>query len=93
MGIVIKHLRKCIACSELKSKKELIKITKEHNTGNVIINPNSLTFGRSVYICYNQNCIDNAFKKNKINKVLKTNADIDKSVLEDLSKQFERDNG
>ena len=84
MGNVIKHQRKCIACSEFKSKRELIKITKEHNTGDVIINPDSYTFGRSVYLCYNQSCIENAFKKNRINKALKTNADVDKSLISNL---------
>ena len=50
----------------------MIKITKEHKNGNVVVNPNSLTFGRSVYLCYNQNCINTALKKG-INKTLKTN--------------------
>lgn len=65
----------------------MIKITREHASGNVVIEPDSKTFGRSVYLCYNQNCIDTAFKKNRINKVLKTNASIDKSVLENLFKE------
>lgn len=62
----------------------MIKITKEHSSGDVVIEPNSKTFGRSVYLCYNRNCIDNAFKKNRINKVLKTNSNIDKEILDNL---------
>lgn len=80
--------RKCIACGELKNRDEMIKITKDYKNANVVINPNNFTFGRSVYLCYNQNCIDNAFKKNRINKVLKINANIDKSTLEDLLKRY-----
>lgn len=76
--------RKCIGCGEIKNSEELIKITKEYQSGNVIIEPDSKTFGRSAYLCYNQNCINNAFKKAKINKVLKTNTQIDKSKLDDL---------
>lgn len=49
-----------------------------------MIEPDSKIFGRSVYLCYNQSCIDNAFKKNKIYKILKTDANIDKSKLDDL---------
>ena len=66
--------RKCAACGELKDRSEMIKITKEHKSGNVFVNPNSLTFGRSVYLCYNQECIIKALKSaNKgINKALKT---------------------
>ena len=77
----MEHKRKCIACGEIKNREELIKITKEHISGNVVIMPNSKIFGRSVYLCYNENCINVAFKKNKLNKVLKTNTDIDKNVL------------
>lgn len=64
--------RRCISCWQVKDRKDLIKVTSEHTTNDVIINPDSLTFGRSVYICYNESCIETAFKKNKIAKHLKT---------------------
>ena len=69
--------RKCVGCGELKPRNKMIKITKEHLSGNLIINPDSKTFGRSAYLCYNQNCIEQALKKKKLNKILKTNIDID----------------
>lgn len=47
----------------------MIKITKEHKSGNAVINPNSVTFGRSAYLCYNQECINKAMKG--LNKSLK----------------------
>lgn len=80
-------LRKCITCGSFKQRKDLIKITKKTDSGEIIINPNSKIFGRSVYLCYNQSCIDNAFKKNKIGKALKTSANIDKSAIIDLFNQ------
>ena len=73
-------LRKCIGCNEFKERNELIKLTKIKN-GEVIINPNSKTFGRSAYLCYNQSCIESAFKKSKLNKALKTNATLEKTEL------------
>ena len=73
--------RKCVGCGELKPRSDLIKLTKNHTNNEVILNPNSLIFGRSAYLCYNQNCIENAFKKNKINRVLKTNTQIDKEAV------------
>ena len=66
-------LRKCIGCFETKNRDELVKITREHNTGEIFINPNSKIFGRSVYLCYNDSCIQNSFKKNKLARFLKTN--------------------
>ena len=74
-------LRKCVGCGELKPRKEMIKITKEHIAEELVLNPNSKIFGRSVYLCYNQNCIENAFKKSKINKVLKSKKQADKEAL------------
>lgn len=50
----------------------MIKITSNNINGNVIINPDSLTFGRSAYLCYNKTCIESAFKKNRLAKHLKT---------------------
>ena len=68
----MEHKRKCIACGELKDRSQMIKITKDHKNGDVIVNPNTLTFGRSVYLCYNQECINKVLKKG-INKSLRAN--------------------
>lgn len=80
----MEHKRKCIACGELKPRSELIKLTKEFLTNNVVINPNSKTFGRSAYLCYNRSCIEQALKKKKLNRALKLNISTDlKGLLED----------
>ncbi len=63
--------RKCVGCGKIKDKNELIKITRENQSGDIIINHSSKIFGRSVYLCYNNSCIETAFKKNKIAKALK----------------------
>ena len=65
-------LRKCVSCGEYKKRREMIKITKDYSSGNVVAEPNSRTFGRSVYLCYNKSCIETALKKNKLDKILKT---------------------
>lgn len=49
----------------------MLKITREHKSGEIFINPDSKTFGRSVYLCYNNTCIENSLKKNKLQKFLK----------------------
>lgn len=63
--------RRCIGCWQEKDRQDLIKITADNATGKVFINPNSVTFGRSAYLCYNKSCIEAAFKKNKLSKHLK----------------------
>ena len=66
-------MRKCIGCGELKDSSQLIKITNDRINNEVILNPNSKIFGRSVYLCYNKLCIEKKKKKDKISKVLKHN--------------------
>ena len=70
-------LRKCVGCGALKPREGMIKITKEYSTEQVVVNPNSKTFGRSAYLCYNQDCIEQALKKKKINRLLKISTSID----------------
>ena len=63
--------RKCIACKEIKNRETMLKITKKYDTNEIVLNPDTKIFGRSVYLCYNKMCIENALKKNKLNKALK----------------------
>ncbi len=87
MGRKDKFSRKCIACNQYKDKNELIKITKNYIDNEIIVEPNSLQFGRSAYICKNIQCVNEALKRNKISKFLKKNVEPDvkqkiKTVLE-----------
>ena len=61
----------------------MIKITKEYSTNELVVNPNSKTFGRSAYLCYNQECKEQALKKKKINRALRINSNIDLKGLLD----------
>lgn len=79
--------RKCIGCFETKNREEMIKITRENQSGAIFINPNSKIFGRSVYLCYNNCCIQNSFKKNKLARFLKTN------LTEELKERIKTING
>ena len=65
-----KIIRKCLVCNEYKSRDSLIKITKD-SKGVIEIMPNSKFFGRSFYLCKSHNCVENAFKKGKLFKILK----------------------
>ena len=67
----MEHKRKCAGCGALKDRKTLIKITLDNKTNEIVINPNSKIFGRSVYLCYNNLCIINSMKKNRLQKSLK----------------------
>ena len=73
--------RKCVGCGELKPRENMIKLTKNHKDGKVVLNPDSKTFGRSAYLCYNRSCVEAALKKSKLNRVLKTSEDL-KGILD-----------
>ena len=65
--------RRCISCNEIKDAKSMIKITKNYVNDEILINPDKFHFGRSIYICKSESCVNTAFKKNKLSKNLKKN--------------------
>jgi predicted RNA-binding protein YlxR (DUF448 family) len=83
-----KFLRKCISCSVFKPKDDLIKITKEAKSGDIIVLPSSNIYGRSVYLCPDKSCIDEAFKKRKIEKFIKAN--VSQVIKEKISTVLEK---
>lgn len=62
--------RKCVACGKYDERENMIRITRTAD-GKVVVNGNSKIFGRSAYICYNKACVEGAFKKNRLQRVLK----------------------
>jgi len=78
--------RKCIGCGEIKNRNDLIKITKQNDSDNIVISRDTKTFGRSIYLCYDNQCIETAFKKNKIQKALKSpiSAELKGKILNEL---------
>ncbi len=66
-----KFLRQCASCREYKKKEELIRLTKDHKTGEVTINNDNSSFGRSIYVCKNEECLKNFIKKKRTEHILK----------------------
>lgn len=61
-----------MCCRTFKKKDDLIRLTKDFKTSEIKINTNNEIQGRSVYICKNKDCIEKAFKKNRIEVLLKS---------------------
>ena len=68
--------RKCIACGKIIDRTSLIRILSEHGTNKTIINPNNKQFGKSKYLCKNEECFKLAIKKKRLKNL--TIEDIDK---------------
>jgi predicted RNA-binding protein YlxR (DUF448 family) len=63
--------RKCQGCNEIKERDIMLKITRNHLNGEVVISPESKITGRSVYVCKNEGCISALLKKKRIEKNFK----------------------
>ena len=65
-------LRMCMACNEMKDKKELIRLVKTKKDNGIIeINLDS-TFkapGRGAYLCKNLDCLKKVRKSRRIDRV------------------------
>lgn len=61
-------MRRCIGCMESKDKNELIRIARYE--GNLTVDPTGRAKGRGVYVCRNHECIENARKRNALQRSL-----------------------
>ena len=64
-------LRVCISCRKTYDRKDLFKITKDHNQGIMF----QRGMGRSAYICKSKKCYSDSKIKKKLQKALKTSLD------------------
>lgn len=66
-------LRMCMACNEMKSKKDLIRIVKIKNNNinsyDVIIDKTFKAPGRGAYLCKNLACLKKVRKSKRIDKI------------------------
>ena len=60
-------MRLCISCRKTYDRKDLLKITKDHNQG-IMFNRG---MGRSAYICNSKKCYSDSKIKKKLQKALK----------------------
>lgn len=77
-----KFLRQCLACKTIKSKEDLIRITKDSQTQETKINYNNKIKGRSAYICKDIECLETALKRKKIEYSLKCS--LSENIKEEL---------
>ena len=74
-------MRKCCACGKISDRNDFIRILREHNSGEYIINPNNMQFGRSIYLCKNADCLKIAIKKKRLKN-------LSEEQLENLKRYF-----
>lgn len=62
--------RTCVACHEVKNKREMVRIVRLPD-GKVAIDPSGRLSGRGAYICSSPDCWQACLSGNKLDYVLK----------------------
>jgi len=65
-----KPQRTCIACREVKDKRELVRIVRTPE-GKVVVDPTGKANGRGAYLCRQASCWEKSLEKNTLNRALK----------------------
>ena len=76
-------LRRCVACRKLLDRKQLLKVTRDYQDGAVVLEGG---MGRSAYICPNEVCLEEAWRRKRLNKALR--CQVLPSVVEMLQKRL-----
>jgi predicted RNA-binding protein YlxR (DUF448 family) len=63
--------RSCVACRTTTAKRELVRIVRLP-TGAVEVDPTGKKSGRGAYICRRAACWEEAVKRNRLSKALRT---------------------
>ncbi len=77
-------MRMCIACRQMKDKRELLRIVKDKEN-NISIDKTGKKNGRGAYICKDKECLAKLKKQKLLNKAFKTN------ISEDVYKLIEEE--
>ncbi|MCD8294605.1 MAG: YlxR family protein [Clostridia bacterium] len=77
-------MRMCVACKELKEKKEMLRIVK-NNEGRIFLDFSGKASGRGAYICNNPDCVKKLRKQHILNKVFSCQVD------DDICRQIEEE--
>ena len=65
-------LRTCIACRQMKDKRELVRVVKDKE-GNIFVDPTGKKNGRGAYVCREKECVEKLKKQKILNKAFKCN--------------------
>ena len=78
-------MRQCVGCSEMKSKKEMMRILKTAE-GDIVLDVTGKKNGRGAYLCKSNECLKKARKNRGIERSFKMS--IPAEVYDNLEKEF-----
>ena len=81
-------MRMCVACREMKPKKDLIRIVRTPE-GAVVLDSTGKRSGRGAYVCPDPACLTKARKSRALERAFET--EIPREVYDALEAQLERE--
>ena len=78
-------LRMCLGCSEMKPKKELVRVVKA-TEGEISVDKTGKKNGRGAYICNNPECLKKAQKTRRLEKAF--SCQISADIYDALEKEM-----
>ena len=78
-------MRRCVACHQMKDKRELIRVVKSPE-GGVFIDPTGKKNGRGAYLCKDPDCFARVRSSKLLNREFKT--EIPAEIYEQLEEQY-----
>jgi predicted RNA-binding protein YlxR (DUF448 family) len=79
-------LRMCLGCQEMKPKKELIRVVRTADQGEIKVDLTGKLAGRGAYVCKSAECLEKAYKSKRIERALEHG--INSEVYELLRKEI-----
>ena len=76
-------LRRCVACKKLIDRKKLIRVTRDYRDGAVVLDKG---MGRSAYLCPNENCLEEAWRRKRLQKALRCQVEL--NIIEVLQNRL-----
>ena len=78
------NYRRCVSCRKVSHRKDLLRLTRTHPSG-VVQFANGM--GRSAYLCCQLDCLNLAYKKNRLGRSLK--APIPEAIYQQLRQHIQ----
>ena len=78
-------MRMCVACHEMKPKKEMLRVVKTAD-GEIYADPTGKAAGRGAYVCSAEECMKKLNVKKLLNRAFSMN--VDAEVYKDVAKEF-----
>lgn len=75
-------LRRCVACRQLLDRRQLWRVIRDHQDGVLL----DRGMGRSAYLCPNEDCLDEARRRKRLQKALR--CQVQDAVLEALDQRL-----